>query len=182
VVNLRERQKRNLLATLFLSRGTPMLVAGDELGRTQQGNNNPYCHDSDLSWLEWGLDAGGRELLEFTARVIALRKKYSSFGKRNFSNDIAWLTPHGGGMTDADWKLPFARCLGAHFAEDGLLLLLNAHDGEIPFVLPQGPWQVLLDTDAAQRANGAVEATYALQPRSLVLLSTQFRLEVAGKS
>src|SRR5437868_7442697 len=122
VLKLREQQKRNLLATLFLSRGTPMLVAGDELGRTQQGNNNAYCHDSELSWIEWGLDAGGRELLEFTARLVDLRKKHAAFRRRGYSQDIRWLTPHGGEMTEADWKLPFARCLGALFSEDGLLL------------------------------------------------------------
>jgi glycogen operon protein len=169
VVSLRNKQKRNLLASLVFSRGTPMLVAGDEIGRTQQGNNNAYCQDSELSWLEWGLDAGGRELLELTARIIGLRKQYPAFRKRQFLRDIAWLTPHGGEMTDEDWRLPFARCLGALFKDDGLLLLLNAHDGDIPFALLEAQWDLVLDT-AQQGASGTVAASYALKPRSLVLL------------
>jgi glycogen operon protein len=129
IISLREKQKRNLLATLFLSRGVPMLLAGDELGRTQQGSNNAYCQDSELSWIDWGLDAGGRELLDFTARLARLRRAHAAFRKRSYEKDIVWLTPHGGEMTEADWRLPFARCLGALFGRD-LLLLLNAHDGE----------------------------------------------------
>jgi glycogen operon protein len=168
IVKSRDQQKRNLLATLLFSRGVPMLLAGDELGRTQEGNNNAYCHDSELSWVEWGLDAGGRELLEFTARSIALRKKYPGFRKRNFSRDITWLAPHGGEMTEADWKLPFARCLGALFDKD-LLLLLNAHDGEILFRLPDGPWNLQMDT-AGKRNDAEIEKAYPLQPRSLALL------------
>src|SRR6185436_2489495 len=84
IKDLREKQKRNLLATLLLSRGTPMLLAGDELGRTQLGNNNAYCLDDERSWVEWGLDAGGRALLEFTARAIGLRRKFSTFRKAKF--------------------------------------------------------------------------------------------------
>jgi glycogen operon protein len=172
---LRERQKRNLLATLLFSRGVPMLVAGDELGRTQQGNNNAYCQDNELSWLEWGLDAPGRELLDFTARAVRLRDAHPAFKKRSYSNDILWLAPHGGAMSDADWKLPFARCIGALFSgEEELLLLLNAHDGEIGFALPGGAWNVLLDTAgerAGERAGeSAFDKSYPLRPRSLALL------------
>ena len=168
VINLRITQKKNLLATLFLSRGVPMLLAGDELGRTQEGNNNAYCHDSELSWVEWGLDAGGRQLLEFTARAIGLRKAFAVFRERSYAKDIAWLTPHGGEMAEADWKLPFARCLGMQVGD--LLLLLNAHDGEISFLLPEGQWEVLMDTTSEQRNNGKVEENYLLQARSLALL------------
>jgi len=168
IVDLRERQKRNLLATLFFSRGVPMLLAGDELGRTQEGNNNAYCHDSELSWVEWGLDAGGRELLEFAVRSIALRKQHSTFCRRNFSKDMTWFAPHGGEMTEADWKLPFARCMGVLLDKD-LLLLLNAHDGEIVFHLPHGLWNVEMDT-AGKSNDARIEKTYPLQPRSLALL------------
>jgi glycogen operon protein len=168
IVSLREKQKRNLLATLFFSRGVPMLLAGDELGRTQQGNNNAYCHDSELSWVEWGLDAAGRELLEFTAQAIGLRKAFGVFRSRNYSNDFVWLTPQGSPMTEADWKMPFARCLGMQAG--GLLLLLNAHDGEISFVLPEGSWNVVMDT-ASGEESANVEKNFALKSRSLALLS-----------
>jgi glycogen operon protein len=178
---LREQQKRNLLATLFFSRGVPMLLAGDELGRSQQGNNNAYCQDSELSWLDWDLDAAGRALLDFTARAISLRKEHAAFRARKYSKDIAWLTPHGGEMTEADWRLPFGRCVGALICgerleerddqgrplrDDDLLLLLNAHDGEVAFSLPQGTWKLLLDTCG----NREFEQTYSLQGRSLALL------------
>src|SRR5258706_12197467 len=170
VSNLRNKQKKNFLATLLFSRGVPMLLAGDELGRTQLGNNNAYCHDSELSWVEWGLDAGGRQLLDFTARAISLRKACGVFRSRSYSKDIAWLTPRGVPMAEEDWKLPFARCLGA-LLEDRLLLLLNAHDGEIGFSLPPVEWRVLLDTSEENLEEKTFEKTYPLQPRSLVLLA-----------
>jgi isoamylase len=141
-----------------------MLLAGDELGRTQQGNNNAYCHDSDLSWVDWGLDAGGRELLELTARLARLRKAHAVFRKRSYEKDIVWLAPHGGEMAEADWRLPFARCAGMRASE--VLLLLNAHDGEIQFALPEEKWECQLDT-AGKRA---FDKTYPLQGRSLALL------------
>jgi isoamylase len=169
IVSLREKQKRNLLATLFFSRGVPMLLAGDELGRTQLGNNNAYCHDSELSWTEWGLDGAGRELLEFTAQAIGLRKAFDVFRSRNYSNEVVWLTPQGSPMTEADWKMPFARCLGMQAGE--LLLLLNAHDGEISFVLPGETWDVVMDTACGEEKNLKAEKTYPLKSRSLALLS-----------
>jgi isoamylase len=146
-----------------------MLLAGDELGRTQLGNNNAYCQDSELSWVEWGLDAAGREMLEFTAQAIGLRKAFDAFRSRNYSNDVVWLTPQGSPMTEADWKMPFARCLGMQAGE--LLLLLNAHDGEISFMLPAESWEVLMDTASGEEKNVNVEKTYPLKSRSLVLLS-----------
>jgi glycogen operon protein len=168
---LRNKQKKNLLGTLLFSRGVPMLVAGDELGRTQEGNNNAYCQDNELSWLDWGLDSAGRELLEFVARLVRLRATHPAFKKRTYSKDIAWLAPDGGEMSDADWKLPFARCTGALFpGEEDLLLLLNAHDGEIGFALPEGAWNALLDTTGERAGNRPFEKSYPLQPRSVVLL------------
>jgi isoamylase len=173
IISLREKQKRNLLATLLFSRGVPMLLAGDELGRTQLGNNNAYCHDSELSWVEWGLDAAGRELLEFTARAIGLRKAFEALRARTYAKDIVWLTPQGSEMTHADWGMPFARCLGMQAGE--LLVLLNAHDGEISFVLPGESWNVLMDTASAEEKNAQAEKTYPLKSRSLVLLSRAAR-------
>ncbi|HYD57348.1 MAG TPA: glycogen debranching protein GlgX [Burkholderiales bacterium] len=168
VSDLRERAKRNLLATLLVSRGVPMLLAGDELGRTQRGNNNAYCQDNEISWLDWDLDAPGAGLLAFVRKLGRLRQECGALRKRSYERDIAWLTPHGGEMTEAEWKLPFARCLGARLAED-LLLLLNAHDGDIPFQLPGGEWSVLLDT--ADEAAQIFADNYLLRGRSLALLS-----------
>jgi glycogen operon protein len=167
VKSLRARQKRNLLATLFFSRGVPMLLAGDELGRTQQGNNNAYCQDNEISWLDWELDAGQRDLLRFVRQLAAVRSAHEGFRKRAYAKDVDWLTPHGGRMSEADWNLPFARCLGACIGED-LLLLLNAHDGDIPFALPGGTWSRVLDT--AGEAAQPFDRTYLLQSRSAALL------------
>jgi glycogen operon protein len=167
---------RNLLATLFFSQGVPMLVAGDESGRTQGGNNNANCHDSEISWVRWDLDDEGRALLDFARRVIGLRNRHPLFRRRTFfrgravkeaeSKDIVWLTPHGREMSDAEWSHDHARCLGAHLSgrglaerdergvpvvDDDLMLLLNAHDHEIAFRLGEddaAPWQARIDTDS----------------------------------
>ena len=172
---LRERQKRNLLATLMFSQGIPMLVAGDEMGRTQNGNNNAYCQDNEISWVDWDLDDDAQRLLAFTCRLVALRRQHPLFRRRTFfhgrtvgnggSKDIAWLTPEGREMSDEEWNHGFARCIGvflsgeglaerdergAPIVDDDLVLLLNAHDAKIDFALPdRGPrrWRVVLDTD-----------------------------------
>ena len=177
---LRLRQMRNFLATLFFSLGVPMLLHGDELGRTQQGNNNAYCQDNELSWVHWDLDGEGQSLLRFTQRAIALRNQHPLFRRRTFfrgrtvhdsdQKDIVWLHPDGREMTDEEWNQGFARCLGAHLSgrglterdelgkpveDDDLLLLLNAHDETIPFRLVTGsgePWQVRIDTDSESGA------------------------------
>ena len=189
---LRERQKRNFLATLLFSQGVPMLVAGDEMGRTQRGNNNAYCQDGQLSWVDWDLDDDGQRLLEFARRVLALRASHPLLSRRGFPNDIVWLSPQGGTMTESDWKLPFARCLGAlhpgrrqerddygtPVEDDDLLLLFNAHHEEVPFSLPgerDARWDAVVDTVFADgvpqvRSYGAA-AIYPLQGRSLALLT-----------
>jgi isoamylase len=190
---LREQQKRNFLATLMFSQGVPMLVAGDEMGRTQRGNNNAYCQDSELSWMDWDLDHDGQRLLEFARRVVALRGSHPLLSRRRFPDDIVWLSPQGGTMTESDWKLPFARCLGALLPgsgaperddygtpveDDDLLLLFNAHHEAVPFALPGdrgATWDAVVDTAFADgvpepRAYGA-SATYPLQGRSLALLT-----------
>jgi glycogen operon protein len=181
----RARQKRNLLATLLFSQGVPMLLAGDELGRTQRGNNNAYCQDNEISWLDWELDEEQRRLLSFARDLIGLRKRHPAFRRRTYPkpSDLSWLTPQGGEMTEQDWKLPFARCLGmlllgdrlaerdargAPVEDDDLLLLLNAHNEAIAFKLPTDGWRVLLDT--AEQAAQPGDA-YPLQARSVALLA-----------
>ena len=159
---LRQRQKRNFIATLFFSQGVPMLVAGDEMGRTQLGNNNAYCQDNEISWVNWNLAPEDDQLLEFTRRVIALRNAHPLFRRRTFfrgrsvregeATDIVWLNPDGHEMTDDEWTQSFARCLGASMSgrglserddrgqpveDDDLILLLNAHHDVIPFKLPE---------------------------------------------
>jgi isoamylase len=195
---LREQQKRNLLATLFFSQGVPMLVAGDELGHTQQGNNNAYCHDSRLSWLDWEtLDAG---LLAFVQKIVRLRNMHALFRRRTFfrgravrdpqMKDISWLNPDGSEMSDEDWGKSFARSVGVLISgrglterdelarlveDDDVLLLLNAHDETIDFTLPGGEeerWDAVLDTssEAVDGKPYATATTYPLQARSLALL------------
>ena len=190
VLALRTRQKRNFLATLLLSQGVPMLSAGDELGRTQRGNNNAYCHDSELSWLDW--ENTDEALLGFARRLITLRKKHPLFRRRTYPKpeNTAWLSPEGREMTDQDWNLPFARCLGCLMVgqrlyerdergepvmDDDLLVLMNAHPDALVFVLPVARWLVLLDT---ARDEPAVPAkSYRLEARSLVLLATPMRTD-----
>jgi isoamylase len=174
ILELRERQKRNLLATMLLSHGTPMLLAGDEFGHTQNGNNNAYAQDNEISWLHWlGISQAGRELREFTRRLIAARKAFpilyrSRFvvGQRNEEldvTDVSWLTPAGTDMTTEQWHDCNARCFGmlldGRAQESGiprrgsdatLLITYNAHHDTVPFTLPQVPegkhWVRLIDT------------------------------------
>ncbi|MBL8023848.1 MAG: glycogen debranching protein GlgX [Elusimicrobia bacterium] len=175
VLALRERQKRNLLSTLFLSQGVAMLVAGDEMGRTQGGNNNAYCQDNEISWVNWDLDPTQKELLEFTKRVSGLCRRHAIFQRHNFfqgkpirgrdAKDILWLDPSGEEMTDESWSQGFAKCFGVQLAGDSIsdvdeegtrrvdqtfLLLLNAHHETIPFTPPPPKpghrWECVLDT------------------------------------
>ncbi len=179
ILALRARQQRNFLATLILSQGVPMLQAGDELGRTQQGNNNAYCQDNESSWIDWNLDRPRRELLEFTQRLVRLRHQHPVLHRRKFFQgrrirgsdvkDLAWFRPDGKEMTDEDWNNGFARCLGLRLAgeaieevdargrpimDDTLLILLNAHHEPLPFILPAHRagvrWQLLMDTREAR--------------------------------
>jgi glycogen operon protein len=172
---LRARQKRNFVATLLLSQGVPMLVAGDEIGRTQRGNNNAYCQDSELSWVDWNLDEEGRALLEFVRRMVGIRRAHPVFRRHRFFRgraihgagikDIVWLRPDGGEMTDDEWEHAFARSLGVYvggaaleemdrrghrLVDNNFLVLLSSHHETIPFTLPAPrsgtTWQVLVDT------------------------------------
>jgi isoamylase len=176
IVGLRARQQRNFLATLFTSQGIPMLLGGDEMGRTQGGNNNAYCQDNEISWFDWEtLDDG---LLEFTARLIALRREHPVFHRRRWFQgkaihgegvrDLGWFRPDGELMSDEDWRHGFAKSLGVFLngdamesldergepmTDDSFYVLFNAHHEPVPFRLPARPqwgesWRKLLDTDA----------------------------------
>ncbi|MFA5082702.1 MAG: glycogen debranching protein GlgX [Hydrogenophilaceae bacterium] len=174
VLALRARQKRNFLATLFLSQGVPMLLAGDEMGRSQQGNNNAYCQDNEISWIDWQLQPEDEALLAFVRQMIALRKVHPIFRRRSFFQqqrlrdkvrNILWLNPDGLEMGDDEWNLGFARCLGMYLAgdaigevdrqgnpvrDDDFLLMLNASAEMIPFILPgfrsHARWLPVVDT------------------------------------
>ncbi len=181
VFALRERQKRNFVATLLLSQGVPMLSHGDELGRTQSGNNNVYCQDNELSWVDWKRAREHSVFTDFVAEVAALRAAHPVFRRRRFfqgrpirgSNieDIVWLRPDGQEMTDDDWGPGFARTLGVYLNGDGIperdavgervvddsfLLLFNAHHQPIPFTLPGEAfgrvWEIAVDTADPLRA------------------------------
>jgi glycogen operon protein len=175
VLALRARQRRNFIATLMLSQGVPMLLHGDELGRTQQGNNNGYCQDSELTWIHW--DDVDTDLLDFTKQVIALRTEHPVFRRRRFLSgrpvrgagdpvpDVVWLTPGGDMMSDEDWDAGFAKSLamylnghgiretderGERIIDDCFYLAFNAHHEPIEFALPSSEyataWSVVLDT------------------------------------
>jgi len=176
VLGLRARQRRNFLATLFCSQGVPMLLAGDELGRSQRGNNNAYCQDNELSWVDWS--GAGQEdgLLEFARTLASLRREHPVFRRRRFFRgrvggghgpDIAWLTPEGREMTGHDWQTSYARAVavflngdaitepgprGEPVRDDSFLLLLNAHHEPLTFILPGRRlgrrWVVAADTAA----------------------------------
>lgn len=179
---LRMQQKRNFIATMFLSQGVPMLLAGDAIGHTQGGNNNAYCQDNEISWINWELSPMDRELLHFTQRMIALRKNHPVFHRRNFFqgraikgegiSDILWFNPDGTEMGDEAWRNDSARCLGVFLSGSGLdeqderghrvtddnfILLINAHHEQIPFVL-QGTatdttWLPVVDTSCQTSRN-----------------------------
>jgi glycogen operon protein len=175
VNGLRIRQQRNLLATLLLSQGVPMLLAGDEFGRTQQGNNNAYCQDNEISWVDWDLQGEQLGLMAFVRRLIQLRMSHPILHRRHFFQgraihgggvkDILWLAPDGNEMSDQAWHEWHARVLGVVLVGDQLeetddhghqlkdhnfLLLLNAHHEPVPFIMPsltdKARWYTLFDT------------------------------------
>ena len=160
---IRARQKRNFLATLFLSQGVPMLLGGDEIGRSQAGNNNAYCQDNQISWLDW--EHADRELAEFTRQLIDLRKRHSVLRQRNWLgersasgekiSDIAWFKPDGSEMSEDDWRTGFAKSLEVFLngcapvgsegeakypADDCFLVMFNAHHEQLSFHLPAADW------------------------------------------
>ncbi len=171
---LRERQRRNFLTTLFLSQGVPMLAGGDEWGRSQNGNNNAYCQDNEISWFNWTRDEKQNQFLEFTRKLIFFRKAHPVFRRPKFLQgrrirgseirDAMWFNPGGNEMSEEEWTSPFVRCIGMLLSgdtsdvlnfegepirDDTFLLLINAHYEPIPFVLPgqeQIEWELILDT------------------------------------
>ncbi len=177
ITAVRARQVRNFLATMLLSQGVPMLVAGDEMGRTQLGNNNAYCQDNEISWLNWELTPDQEALLRFTRLLVRFRHEHPALRRRSFfqgrrqpgdaPSDIQWLHPDGGEMTDALWSAADARALGVRLdgdaitditeqgdpvRDDTLLILMNAHPHAVPFTLPDaGPGQTwVLEVDTAR--------------------------------
>src|SRR5690606_1960982 len=177
VIAAREKQKRNLLATLLLSQGVPMLLGGDELGRTQQGNNNPFNQDNPVSWYDWDLDDRRRALLRFASRLVALRKRHPALRRQAYYEvRPCWLRPEGAGMTAPDWDDPERRSLALQLSDAGdedeeLLLLLNASRDASRFVLPPGRWVVEVDTARPDIGEGGeIAQAYELPPQSLALL------------
>jgi isoamylase len=200
---LRLRQMRNLLATLLFSQGTPMLLAGDEFGRSQQGNNNAYCQDNELSWVDWHIDEEGQGLIAFTRRLIALRRAYPILRRGRFLvghyneelgvKDVTWLTPTGEEMSEEHWHDGEARCMGMLMdgraqptgirrsgADATLLLILNAHHEAVDFHLPEvaegSAWLGLLDSANPQQRNSeqlAFGSQFEVTPRSLLLFKLQ---------
>jgi isoamylase len=200
ITALRERQKRNLLATLLLSQGTPMLLAGDELGRTQKGNNNVYGQDNELSWIDWGaVTRDGRSLMEFTRKLIALRRAYPMLRRGRFLvgqhnpeldvKDLTWLSPTGEEITEEQWKDAHAKSFGMLLdgraqptgikqrgSDATLLIMFNAHHDIVTFTLPEVPegkrWMRLIDTNLPagfETPNFEFGANYEVTGRSLLL-------------
>jgi glycogen operon protein len=183
IKNHRDRQKRNLIATLFLSQGIPMLAAGDEIGRTQRGNNNAYCQDNGISWVNWTLGPSEKELLEFTRFMVDFRKKHpilnqgkffhGNIVKHNGFKDLIWFRKDGNEMTNGDWQngsllsmgliksgdnLTIIRRRGKPGYENTLMLLLNAEPGEAEFVIPSfgiaEKWQTVIETASSRGPKG----------------------------
>jgi glycogen operon protein len=200
VNTLRERQIRNFLATLLLSQGTPMLLAGDEFGRTQQGNNNAYCQDNEISWLNWDLKHKGTGLITFVQKLTALRHRYPILRRNLFLNgeyieelgvrDVTWISPSGSQMALEDWHNPDLRTFGVLLdgraqstgirqrgKEATLLIVINGNHELHEFTLPECAggcrWSLLIDTNRPELEEGesfAIGATYGVRERSLVLL------------
>ncbi|CAN5708724.1 hypothetical protein BH18ACI5_BH18ACI5_01830 [soil metagenome] len=173
VIALRNRQMRNFLATLLLSQGVPMILGGDEIGRTQRGNNNAYCQDNELSWYDW--ESADMALLQFTRRLVRLRHRHPVFCRRRWFqgrpihgtavSDIGWFTPGGVEMSEDDWQVGFAKSRGVFLngrgipttnergepiLDESFYLMFNAHHEPLEFTLPEAKWgtrwAVLLNT------------------------------------
>lgn len=199
IINIRQRQMRNMLSTLLFSQGTPMVLAGDEFAHTQHGNNNVYCQDNELSWINWDLKDQGKKMLAFTQRIINLRQTYPMLRRGRFLvgeyneelgvKDVTWLSPSGHEMQGDDWGNEDRACLGMLLdgraqptgihrsgADATLLLIFNAHPEAIDFVLPevfQGKsWQCLVDTNRPEEHDSEhykFGHKFVLTDRSLLL-------------
>jgi isoamylase len=198
VLKCRARQQRNFLTTLFTAQGVPMLLAGDELGRTQKGNNNAYCQDTELSWVDW--TSVDESLLDFTRWIISFRRDHPVFRRRRFFQgqpirgtlDIGWFKPDGKSMTDEDWDVGYARSLGMFLngsgipghdergrpvTDDSFILLFNAHTGGVRWTIPAeyaATWRLVLDTRRRQPEDGPqdVAARITTSARSIAVLQS----------
>ncbi|MCX7521668.1 glycogen debranching protein GlgX [Microbacterium sp. STN6] len=202
LLTIRARQQRNLIGTLLLSQGVPMILHGDELGRTQNGNNNTYAQDSPLSWVDWG--SADASLIEFTSALSRLRREHATFRRVRFFDgrpvkrgegaplpDIVWLNPNGKEMSEEDWDTASARAVavflngegihgrdarGRRITDDNTILLFNAADDDVSFVVPDASygteWQTVVDTAGGVAASDRVlpGASITLAARSLVVL------------
>ncbi|MEM7555784.1 MAG: glycogen debranching protein GlgX [Cyanobacteria bacterium P01_A01_bin.84] len=175
ILKLRKKQQRNFLTTLLLSQGVPMLVMGDEMGRTQRGNNNPYCQDNEISWLDWDLQEENENLLDFTRQLIDFRRRHPVFRRRKWFlgraiygsgvRDISWFNPDGAEMTEEQWNSGFAKAItillngeqiaspgprGERIIDEVFLLCFNAHYEMLEFTIPswlqEWEWSIILDT------------------------------------
>jgi glycogen operon protein len=196
---LRERQMRNMLSTLLLSQGTPMVLAGDEFGRTQQGNNNAYCQDNEISWLNWDLQDKGRSLIRFVQKLTSLRHAYPILRRSRFFTgefneelglkDVTWINANGSEMTPEEWQDENMKCFG--MLMDGraqvtgirkrgqnatLLMITNGYHDLVDFTLPEcaggSGWELLADTNAPDAEEDHVfefGQSYGVTGRSLLL-------------
>jgi isoamylase len=201
IIELRNRQKRNMLATLLFSQGTPMLLGGDEFGRTQRGNNNAYCQDSDISWFDWNIGEDGNDLLAFTKRLIKLRQSYPALRQSRFLTgqhdealgikDVTWINANGSEMQDANWKDASMKCFGMLLdgraqktgikrrgQDTTVLMVMNSYEGVVDFTFPKSEegkaWSLLVDTnipDAAPEAAFEFGSIYQVTGRSLLLFA-----------
>lgn len=200
ILELRARQQRNFLATLLLSQGVPMICGGDEIGRTQLGNNNAYCQDNEISWLDWKLNDHRKSLLAFTERLLRLRRTQPVLRRRRFlrgvaangMKDVTWLAANGQEMPPDAWGSADLRWLGMlldggaadevddlghRFSGDTLLVLFNAHDAAVPFTLVSAPaasaWECLIDTFDRRRELNIWRAgdNYTLEARSVAVFT-----------
>jgi len=197
ILALRQKQQRNFITTLFLSQGVPMILGGDELGRTQQGNNNTYCQDSELAWFDWDLNPDNQQLLDFTRQIIALRRDHPNLSRRHWFqgrdihgsgvNDIGWYNPDGTEISDEQWHDGEAKAIavflngegliapsyqGDRIIDDSFLLLFNAQadpqDFHIPRTVQKRPWSLIIDTNQPQ---GFVQDSHDYKPDQVLTVA-----------
>jgi glycogen operon protein len=203
VNRVRDRQMRNMLCTLLLSQGLPMLLAGDEFARTQGGNNNAYCQDNEISWVDWNIGDKGAALVRFTKKLLALRKQYPVLRRNRFltgeyneelnAKDVTWISATGKEMAEEEWRNGLTKCFGMlldgrvqftgmrqHGKEAAMLWVLNGHHDVVKFKLPGCPagsqWRTVIDTNVPELAEGEAfkpGAVYDVTARSTLLFIAQ---------
>ncbi|HRK94828.1 MAG TPA: glycogen debranching protein GlgX [Rhodospirillales bacterium] len=203
---LRAQQRRNFLATLLLSQGTPMLTAGDEFGRSQLGNNNAYCQDNEISWVNWEQRSDDDlALIEFVAALLAIRRDHAVFRRPKFLTgraadglglkDVTWFSPAGHEMNDADWHRPNSHCLGAELFAPGndtksepelFMLLMNGGGGDVNFTLPEARlsqrWRLVFDTARAETLPVPVKKKASRDARDQAVYERGHAYPLAGRS